>query len=65
VKVYDRLDGSGIDEVGPLAEVLYTVLPGLVNLDSEGRPDGVKYFQVLSYMLQEIQELKKRIDLLV
>jgi len=46
---------------GLLAEDVLPIMPELVNLDEQGNPAGVKYTEMISLLLNEIQKLKKEI----
>lgn len=61
---YDRKDGSTKNEVGLIAEEVYKVTPWLVTLDDKGKPYGVHYTKLSSYLIESIKELKKEIDTL-
>lgn len=49
---------------GLIAEEVYKVIPELVNLDSEGKPFNINYTDLIPMLLNEIQKLAKRIELL-
>jgi len=62
--VYDRKDGSSLNEVGLLAEEVYKIVPWLVSLDDKGKPYGVHYTKLTAYLIESIKSLKKEIDTL-
>ncbi len=47
---------------GLIAEEVLKVSPNLVNLDSEGKPESVKYHLFDALLLNEIQKLRKELD---
>lgn len=59
---YDRKDGSSKDEAGLIAEYVYPVLPNLVTLDEEGKPNGVKYSKLTAYLIEAVKELTTEIQ---
>lgn len=60
--IYDRKDEGSKDEIGLIAEELYEIVPELVKLDSEGRPDSIHYSRIISYLIESIKTLKEEID---
>jgi hypothetical protein len=65
--IYDRRDGTNINEPGLIAEQVESVIPELVGRDQNGRITGIYYTKLTVYLLeaiktlqQEINELKKR-----
>ena len=61
-QIYDRRDGSQQDEPGLIAEDVYTIIPNLVGLDSDGHPASVKYSRLSVYLLEAIKRLKQEIE---
>lgn len=59
--IYDRKDEGSKDEIGLIAEELYEIVPELVKLDSEGRPDSIHYTRIISYLIEAIKELEQKI----
>lgn len=59
---YDKKDGSAKDEPGLIAEDVLAVLPNLVQLDQEGRADGIHYTKITAYLIECIKELNAKID---
>jgi hypothetical protein len=51
----------GFKHFGLIAEEVYKVMPELVNLDEEGIPREVRYHDMPSILLNEIQKLNNRI----
>lgn len=49
-------------DVGFIAEEVVDVIPELVAIDSEGRPDAVSYDRMVSVLVKAIQELKAEFD---
>lgn len=52
---------SGQRQFGLIAEEVEQVMPGLVNYDNDGLPVTVRYHEMPSILLNEIQKLEKRI----
>lgn len=53
-----------IDDVvhyGFLAEEVVKVMPELVNIDNENKPTGVKYMEIISLLVNEVQKLKNMV----
>jgi len=59
--IYDRKDGTSMNESGIIAEELYKIVPSLVKLDEEGRPDSVHYTRIIAYLIEAIKELEQKI----
>jgi hypothetical protein len=53
---------TGLSDVGFVAEEVVNVIPELVPIDSEGRPDAVNYDRITSVLVKAIQELKEIVD---
>jgi hypothetical protein len=64
VMTYDRIDGSGINEIGIIAEDLeeLNIGPGIVYYDEEDKPLGYNREALVPLMIDYIQELKQRCD---
>ena len=60
--IYDRTDGSAVNEAGLIAEDVVEVAPNLVKYDADNNPDGVHYTRVIPYLVDHIQRLEKRIE---
>lgn len=48
-------------QFGLIAEEVQEVMPGIVNLDDEGRPDSVRYHDMPAMLLNELQKLAARV----
>ncbi len=59
--IYDRKDGSTVNEAGVVAEEVNKVIPNIVKKDSEGNPESVAYTRLVAYMIEAIKELKSEI----
>ena len=59
--IYDRKDGSEVDELGLIAEDVDPVIKNLVMYDDAGKPIGIKYTRVGVLCLEAIKELHKEI----
>jgi hypothetical protein len=59
---YNRGYGTGSLLHGFLAEDVAEVLPGLVGLDAEGRPNTLDMMGLMPIMVNAIQELKAQVD---
>lgn len=60
--LYDRKDNSKKNEAGLIAEDVYKVLPNLVTLDKNGKPEGISYTKITAYLIEAVKELKKEIE---
>ena len=61
-KIYDRKDGSRIDEIGLIAEEVYKVLPNIVCKNEDDSIEGLDYSKLVPVLLGAIKELKARIE---
>ena len=61
---YDRKDGSIKNEAGLIAEEVFKIIPNLVQLDKDGKPEGIKYTKMTAYLIESIKALKEEINLL-
>jgi hypothetical protein len=53
---------TGNSDVGFIAEEMVDIVPELVAIDKEGRPDAVSYDRMTSILVKAIQELKAEVD---
>lgn len=53
---------DGVTHYGLLAEDVLQVIPDLVNINSENKPSGIKYTEIIALLINEVQKLKKDID---
>jgi len=53
---------DGRTDVGLIAEEVFDVIPELVPLDSEGRPDAVSYDRMVSVLVKAVQELSAELN---
>jgi len=63
-KIYDRKDGSRVDEMGLIAEAVYEVLPNVVCKNKDGSIEGLDYSKLIPVLLGAIKELKSRVETL-
>lgn len=49
-------------QAGLIAEEVYELVPGLVTLDKEGRPESVAYHELSVLILNELQKLKLEVE---
>jgi hypothetical protein len=61
---YDRKDGSTKGEVGIIAEELALIKPELVTFDKDGRIDGYNKIDLIPVLINEVQRLRKEIEIL-
>ena len=59
---YDRKDGSSKAEAGLIAEDVYNILPNLVELNKDGKPESIKYTKLGAYLIEAIKTLKEEIN---
>ena len=62
--IYDRKDGSEIDELGMIADDVGPVINNLVMYDDDGNPVGIKYTRVSVLCIEAIKELHNEIQML-
>ena len=62
--VYDRKDGSSINEAGFIAEDFNKVIPNIVTKDVNGNPEGINYTKVSAYLVEAIKTIKEDLDTL-
>lgn len=60
--VYDRKDGTKLNEAGLIAEDVYNVLPNLVTLDKEGKPEGINYTKLTAYLIEAVKQLNSELE---
>jgi hypothetical protein len=53
---------DGRSDVGFIAEEMVQVIPEVVVIDKQGRPDAVAYDRITSVLVKAIQELKAEVD---
>jgi hypothetical protein len=61
---YDRIDGSDYNRAGLIAEQVQSIIPNVVQKDETGNPSGIKYTNLIAYLIESIKELKTEIDVL-
>jgi hypothetical protein len=61
---YDRKDGTAKNRAGLIAEDVEKILPNVVQKDETGNPSGIKYTNLIAYLIESIKELKAEIDVL-
>jgi len=59
-----KKDKNKTIQYGLIAEEVHELMPGLVNYDDEGKPDGIRYHDMPAMLLNEIKKLQKRIEIL-
>ncbi len=62
--IYDRKDGSSINEAGLIAEQVNEVLPNLVKKDIDGNPEGIAYTKLTAYLIEAVKTLKDEVEFL-
>ena len=62
--IYDRKDGSSINEAGLIAEQVNEVLPNLVKKDVDGNPEGIAYTKLTAYLIEAVKTLKDEVEFL-
>ena len=60
--VYDRKDGTKKNEAGLIAEEVFSVLPNIVTLNTEGKPEGINYTKLTAYLIEAVKELKEELE---
>lgn len=60
--IYDRKDGSIKNEAGLIAEQVYEIIPNLVKLNADGKPESIMYTKLTTYLLEAIKTLKQEIN---
>lgn len=60
--VYDRRDGSSLNETGLIAEELHEIAPSLVKVNEDGIPEAIQYTRIIAYLVEAIKELEQKID---
>jgi hypothetical protein len=62
--IYDRKDGSAMNQAGFIAEEVEQVLPNVVSKTEDGTPMGVQYTKIIAYLVESVKELKAQIEVL-
>lgn len=57
-------DASDLRQYGLIAEEAAPIIPHAVNLDKEGKPFNINYQDLIGMLVNEVQRLSKRIDIL-
>jgi hypothetical protein len=57
--VYDRKDGSSIDEPGLIAEAVASVSLALISKNANNEIEGVKYTRIIAYLIEAVKHLKQ------
>ena len=60
--IYDRKDGSAMNQAGFIAEEVEQVLPNVVSKTEDGTPMGVQYTKIIAYLVESVKELKSQIE---
>ena len=63
-KIYDRKDGSAIDEAGLIAEEVNEIIPNVVKKDANGNPQSIYYSRLSAYLIEAVKSIKTEIDML-
>ena len=58
---YDYINGAGHD-FGLIAEEVNELCPLMVNFNTEGEPESVKYSQLTIFLLEEVKRLRVELD---
>jgi len=53
---------SGRTDIGLIAEEVFPIIPELVTLDKDGKPDAVSYDRFVSVLVKAIQELSTKLE---
>ena len=61
-RMFEYKEDDQRTDVGFIAEEVNEVIPELVVIDGEGRPDAVHYDRITSVLLKAIQELKEELN---
>lgn len=59
---YDRKDGSRKNEVGLIAEEVYEVIPNVVKINEEGKPESISYARLTAFLIESVKDLQNQID---
>ena len=59
--IYDRKDGSSVNEAGVIAEEVNQIIPNLVKKDAEGNPESVAYTRLVAYLIEAVKQLNTEI----
>jgi hypothetical protein len=62
--IYDRKDGTAMNQAGFIAEEVEQVLPNVVSKTEDGTPMGVQYTKIIAYLVESVKELKAQIEVL-
>ena len=60
--VYDRKDGSSVNEAGFIAEEVAEVIPNVVTHTDDGNVYGLQYTKLTAYIVEAIKELKDEVN---
>ena len=63
-KIYDRKDGSAINEAGLIAEEVNEIIPNVVKRDKDGNPEAIYYSRLSAYLIEAVKTIKTEIDIL-
>lgn len=58
--VYDRKDGSSVNEAGLIAEEVEKVLPNIVSY-KDGKAEGVQYTKLTAYLIEAVKSLTQEV----
>ena len=59
--IYDRKDGSTVNEAGVVAEEVNKIIPNIVKKDAEGNPESVAYTRLVAYLIEAVKQLNTEI----
>jgi len=54
--------GSGVEEIGLIAEDVAALYPEVVKYDKDGNPDGVNYTRLSAILIKAVQELTDKVN---
>ena len=60
--IYDRKDGSQINEVGLIAEDVNKIIPNVVGKNTNGIPVTIAYQRITAYLIEAVKMLKQQVD---
>lgn len=59
---YDRKDGTRQNEAGLIAEEVVGIIPNIVAVNDQGKPEGIQYTKITAYLIEAVKELNKKIE---
>ena len=59
---YDLINNSKKNELGVIAEEVFKVLPQIVALDAEGKPNSVDYSRIGPILIEAVKDILIRLE---